>query len=128
MILSEVDINPPNGGEPIIIGWDTCGRCHMHIRRCECADGPEEPRYVKSWRPSTPVGSKPAPTPKPDEAQAGSDLRNQVFAGLAAQRAKGGGGIGTPICIGCHKDVSSANADRNDDGTWTCHSCQGGTE
>lgn len=47
-ILSEVDTDHPNGG--IVIGWDTCGRCHSYIRQCSCSDGPARPSYVDKWR------------------------------------------------------------------------------
>lgn len=49
-ILSFVDSDHPNGG--FVIGWDTCGACLLHIRSCQCKNGPEQPRYVKNWRPA----------------------------------------------------------------------------
>ena len=49
-ILSFVDSDHPNGG--FVIGWDTCGACLLHIRSCKCKNGPEQPRYVKNWRPA----------------------------------------------------------------------------
>ena len=47
-ILSEVETNHPTG-KSIILGWDTCGECKNHIRRCECVNGPHRPRYVETW-------------------------------------------------------------------------------
>jgi hypothetical protein len=47
-ILSEVDVNHPSG-RGLVLGWDTCGECHMHIRVCLCANGPHRPRYVETW-------------------------------------------------------------------------------
>jgi hypothetical protein len=41
-ILSEVD--------GLVIGWDTCGECHFHIRTCLCPNGPKQPRYVTEFR------------------------------------------------------------------------------
>jgi hypothetical protein len=35
-ILSEVDANHPSG-HGLVLGWDTCGECHLHIRLCACA-------------------------------------------------------------------------------------------
>lgn len=47
-ILSEVDTNHPSGRH-LILGWDTCGECHLHIRVCLCSNGPHRPRYVETW-------------------------------------------------------------------------------
>lgn len=47
-ILSEVDTNHPSG-RGLVLGWDTCGECHQHIRRCQCVNGPHRPRYVETW-------------------------------------------------------------------------------
>jgi hypothetical protein len=34
----------------IAVGWDTCGLCMLHIRLCECTDGPREPTYIAKLR------------------------------------------------------------------------------
>lgn len=49
-ILSFVESDHPQGG--FVIGWDTCGACNMHLRTCKCKNGPEQPAYVKRWRPA----------------------------------------------------------------------------
>lgn len=49
-ILSFVESDHPSGG--FVIGWDTCGACMMHLRTCKCKNGPEQPKYVKNWRPA----------------------------------------------------------------------------
>jgi hypothetical protein len=48
-ILSFVESDHPQGG--FVVGWDTCGACMLHIRTCKCKNGPEQPKYVKNWRP-----------------------------------------------------------------------------
>lgn len=36
-------------GNDMLIGWDTCGRCFLHIRQCKCADGPHRPVYIEKF-------------------------------------------------------------------------------
>ena len=61
-ILSFVESDHPNGG--FVIGWDTCGACLMHLRSCNCPNGPEQPKYVKAWRPAADKQhDKPTPIP-----------------------------------------------------------------
>lgn len=43
-IVSVVD----NG--TLLIGWDTCGSCNVHIQRCACKDGPKQPYYIARWQ------------------------------------------------------------------------------
>jgi hypothetical protein len=49
-ILSFVESDHPQGG--FVVGWDTCGACNLHLRSCTCKNGPEQPKYVKNWRPA----------------------------------------------------------------------------
>jgi len=49
-ILSFVESDHQYGG--FVVGWDTCGACNMHLRSCQCKNGPEQPKYVKNWRPA----------------------------------------------------------------------------
>lgn len=49
-ILSFVEADHQYGG--FVIGWDTCGACNLHLRSCTCKNGPEQPKYVKNWRPA----------------------------------------------------------------------------
>lgn len=37
-------------GEGVYVAWDTCRRCNLQLRKCECKTGPMEPGYITKWR------------------------------------------------------------------------------
>lgn len=116
VMLTEVD--------GLVIGWDTCGSCLMHIRICRCATGPVRPHYLESW------------SGKHAGYQAGSAVPTAVDSAHVAE-SEPGAAVATVTaikkrarsqvfqeCSGCGQPVTDESGDRNDDGTWTCFVCQ----
>lgn len=135
-------IGTKTDGEPLVVGWSTCGECKMHVSRCACTKGPVVPSYVAKWvdeyetkhspeavaklrttvdSPETAEGSFPAEG-VPDSGKSAKSAAGRRKATAGVPLAKGA----APGCSVCSKAVSEENADKNDDGTWTCHECQGG--
>lgn len=105
----------------VVIGWDHCARCNKSVRTCACKEGPQELRVFEQWR----TGNK----TMPDYAAA---AKQAAAAGVPKTEALGKGNKGVVVAIeqglvACviHGDaVPEAEADKNDDDTWTCHTCQ----
>lgn len=112
-------IGKGTNGKPLVVGWDVCGECTQHISNCACPSGPHQPSYVAKFlaeieaRPDGPAksGGHFESAPAAGAAEAGTPT--------AVSSKKSG-----PSCLSCHKPVSEENADKNDDGTWTCWVCQ----
>lgn len=111
--LTEVGKSP--SGSPVVVGWDFC-RCGYHISICQCVGGPTEPRYVTAMREKdAQLAAQPTTT-----AVASTSAPTAV---RLATQVDESSGIG-PFCTICHKTVDESNADPNDDGTYTCFTCQ----
>lgn len=125
-------------GTPLVVAWDTCGQCLMHVRNCQCKLGPVEPSYIAKWvaeheaqeKLRTAVDSPesaeevfPAEA-VPDSAETGIDPAGTATEGVRSDTRS------RATCRKCGKPVETgpdkANADRDDDGAWTCFSCQEG--
>lgn len=129
-------IGTKGDGSPLVVGWDTCGTCLLHVSRCACPKGPTQPSYVAKWvaefegRLSTPVRSPESaegllsPEGVPDSGQTAiPPVQTDVEGVPSGTRSRAScSGCGKPILTG----PDNANADRNDDGTWTCFECQEG--
>jgi hypothetical protein len=139
-------IGEKSDGSPLVVGWSTCGECKCHVSRCNCPKGPVVPSYVAKWvedyetkhspeavraelstdvsNPDSAEGSFPAEG-VPDSADSESESSG------AAKQAKGvPSAKSRASCKSCGKPVltgpDNANADKNDDGSWTCFDCQEG--
>lgn len=111
-------------GEPIVVAFTSCGRCGQHVVNCKCVGGFIEPAYITRMRERsladapTAVGSTdstPSPVVTPDAPSGGES--NRVPSGTP-RKAR------LPHCATCGKEVTDDDADRNDDGSWTCFACQ----
>lgn len=116
----------------VVIGWDFCtannGGCGKTVAKCECKDGrPKEPRVFAKWREDSAT--------MPDYSKA---AREAKAAGIPATDSLGEGSTGVVVATQ-PKPVTPANsvpcregkhfasideADKNDDGTYTCFACQ----
>lgn len=129
-------IGTKGDGEPLIVGWDTCGTCLIHVSRCACAKGPTQPNYVAKWveefeaRLSTPVRNLESPENLLSPGEGSVSGENAIPAVQTKSTGVPSGTRSRASCKECGKAVltgpDNANADRNDDGTWTCFSCQEG--
>lgn len=138
----------PGHSEPLVVGWNTCHRCLLHLSLCHCKEGPLEPPSVQQWRERAGHAPKKAVVehkPKSVAAQLATihDAEGNVAAYVETKElphdrvstpvgssdvAVAAEGDTTapdgPACNGCGIAVSTENADQNDDGTWTCFACQ----
>lgn len=125
----------------VVIGWDHCtqanGGCGKSVRACTCKGGPKELKVFEQWR----SGER----QMPDYAAAGraakaagvptSGALPQGETGLVVGDAATGARTVTqpkghtqpkgqvPCKTGEHL-VPIEEAEKNDDGTWTCFACQ----
>ncbi len=109
---------------PVQIGWSNCGECKAHIRNCRCPNGPHEPKSFAKMRADdarSTTTSVAMPSSVSATLSVGSDT--VAVASSAPSSTSVGGGVGVTCKIGSHQ-VDEAAADRNDDGTWTCHAHQ----
>lgn len=111
----------------VVIGWDHCtaanGGCGKSVRSCTCKNGPKELKVFEQWR----SGERTMPDYKAAAKQAKA-------AGVPTTDAIGGTEAGVVVAtepkavqVNCREHnglVSPAEADVNDDGSWTCHACQ----
>lgn len=130
-------ISNAEGGRPIVVAWDICGKCSTHVRHCNCSAGPSEPGYMEAWRNEGRVGLlgmewATTPVPSPENAKS---VSNQI-----AKSDSGTGAIpqvpgqvtveeaiaeGAEKCRECKTPITSDYpGDENDDGTLTCYPCQ----
>lgn len=103
----------------VVIGWDHCtvlnGGCGRPVGACNCKGGPKELKIFSKWREAP--GTMPAyattktPTPVPS-------IQSSPRTGVRAAPT------GQVVCVGHRDFVDQSEADKNDDGTWTCYSCQ----
>lgn len=114
----------------VVIGWDHCAignsGCGKHVSKCKCSGGPRELKVFAKWRD--------LPDTRPDY---GNPDRHKVTVDAVASET----GTGTPVVTKAERASSAAvagqvpcregkhfaaeaEADKNDDGSWTCHACQ----
>lgn len=118
------EVGKLSDGTPIVIGWDFC-KCGQHVSNCPCVGGPTEPPYVTKLRErdadldarfavktSTSTGNGAGAAPA-DEVPLGT-----------VKPVKPAKGPKLPTCRSCGKSVTDDDADRDDDGAWTCFTCQ----
>lgn len=124
-------------GRTLVVGWDTCGACLLHVSRCQCAKGPVQPNYVKKFVEEFEAGQTPTPVGSLEIGEGGLSPERGSDSGQKPVSPVQDGPEGVPSgtrsrasCKSCGKPVltgpDNANADRNDDGSWSCFSCQEG--
>lgn len=110
----------------VVIGWDHCaqasGGCGQSVRLCVCKDGPKELKVFEQWR----SGAK----SMPDYAAAGRAAKASGAPALEGTESQPTTGVvvatktdQVACALGKHF-VDIGEADRNDDGTWSCWACQ----
>lgn len=120
----------------LLIGWDFCrfsgGGCGAHVTKCKCKGGPKEPAVFQRWRDEEAVmpqyrkaaglaplderptgGTKTATLAGADNDEAQADARTTVTIPKDM----------VPCALGKHL-VPLDQAEKNDDGTWACFTCQ----
>lgn len=123
-------------GRQLVVGWDTCGSCLLHVSRCACTKGPSQPSYVARWVEefeatlSTPVRNPESPENLLSPGEGSVSGENVIPAVQDESKGVPSATRSRASCKECGKPVltgpDNANADRNDDGSWTCFSCQEG--
>lgn len=102
----------------LVIGWDTCrysnGGCGLHVSKCSCKNGPKEPAIFERWR------KEEQALPKYHQS-AGSTPASPVKS--EPEGAATATGAMVPCALGQHL-VPLDQAERNDDGSFSCFSCQ----
>lgn len=134
----------------MLIGWDLCGGCGKHVSRCTCKAGPSEPAYFARLREEDAKRKAIAAGEHPELASTGvrsgsgaSSARSDQASSTSAQpeeepstpntasttepttSAGSSSSSLVPCKVGKHL-VSPEEADRNDDGSWTCFEHQAG--
>lgn len=122
-------------GRPIVVAYDCCGRCGQHLTNCACEGGPKEPGYITKLRESDANARSQAVAPPAESleatgvAQTPNDWEGNFTGRPDAEvmpPARKAVAHGLPRCKVCGKQVTDDDADRNDDGTWTCYDDQAG--
>jgi hypothetical protein len=120
------EVGALSDGSPVIVGWDVCSECHLHVTICDCSTGPTEPPYVTKFRNEDARERQFAQTvtsvttgKSGQSRHTPGDLQDDISTGTISARTVTG-----PTCRTCKTTVSSETADKNDDGSWTCHVCQ----
>lgn len=115
-----------------LVGWDMCGGCNRHVSRCTEEGGPSEPAYFQRLRAEDAKRKAVAAGASTAEAEMGLGARTSVPSAAPAPAAQSADAesstsvvAGVPCKVGEHF-VAEQDADRNDDGTWTCHEHQAG--
>lgn len=114
----------------VIIGWSHCtvlnGGCGKHVSKCECKGGPRELRVFDRWR----NGESAMPNYAANAAAAGittATTTTSVVESVSADdevELPATSTLGQVPCREGKHFVSADAADKNDDGTYTCHACQ----
>lgn len=112
-------------GRPIVVGWEFCKSGH-HVANCTCQGGPTEPEYITKMREREATAPAQAVTTSVSSATSGSSSTT-ASAGATKAVPSSKKGPKLPSCSSCGKPVTDDDADKNDDGTWTCFSCQEGS-
>lgn len=128
-----------------LIGWDTCGGCNKHVSRCTEPDGPSEPAYFArlreedAARKAIAAGENPtvartsavanaASSPAPSESASSTSGPTEEASSASPESSESAATPSrsmVPCAPGKHL-VPEAEAERNDDGSWTCFDCQAG--
>lgn len=142
VVMLSVIYDLPGHSQPLVVGWNTCHRCLLHTSLCKCKEGPLEPPSIQQWRVRSGHGEvkkEAEHKPKSVAAQLGlpeGDLPHDRTptvvdspelseeARLSGQSILRSGPEPEFQCKSCGIEVTEANADKNDDGTWTCFGCQ----
>lgn len=104
----------------VVIGWDHCSECNRHVTKCECKGGPKELRVFEKWRngdKAMPEYGKPAATTTASAPPAAAPTK-------AAPKKAAVHPDGQVVCKDHNDFVPVEEAEKNDDGTWTCFRCQ----
>jgi hypothetical protein len=109
----------------IVIGWDTCnarnGGCGTHVSKCKCKGGPKEPEVFAKWRAESSYPGQGALT------VATSAPKAATTPAVASSSDSSSGTAAVTGQVPCREGkhfVAEADADKNDDGSYTCHACQ----
>lgn len=114
----------------IVVGWDTCsiynGGCGLMVKACTCAGGPKPLKVFSQWM----SGEKDRPDYARTSAAGISTTVTTTSPAQALAKAGPRTKAATPVAdssvtcvLGDHR-VAKADADKNDDDTYSCHTCQ----
>lgn len=108
----------------IVIGWDTCsilnGGCGQTVRVCKCKTGPHSLKVFEQWQ----TGERQRPDYAATSAAGISTTvtsATEPTTPVAAPVSAAPGEV--PCSLGQHL-VPLADAEKNDDGTYSCFNCQ----
>lgn len=119
-------------GNPVIVGWNTCGECLQHLSGCRCSE-PKMPEYIDKWvkefetlsagtAATTAVGStqnSEVPfSPEPTSDLAKKSISPERIVPEEEEES------GLSPCEGCGNPVDPTMADVQDDGSLMCFTCQ----
>lgn len=120
-----------------LIGWTSCGVCNKHTSRCGCPTGPTEPRFFEKLREqdalraaraagdhavttsrlaadaTSPFEGEPSPSLAPSGPESSTSVQEPPMEGSTSKEPL------VPCAPGKHL-VPQSDAERNDDGSWTC--------
>lgn len=117
----------------IFIGWDRCailnGGCGESVAKCKCKGGPKEARVFEEWRTGVKqmpeygkatIGTAPVSRGVSRKATTPALTNEEAREAISTTITKTG-----QVKCAIHGDfVDQAEADENDDHTWTCFVCQ----
>lgn len=109
----------------VAIGWDRCtvnnGGCGEPVAKCKCKGGPKEPRVFEEWRTGVkqmPEYGKTSAPGAPAVSRGVSKATTPVAAAAPTTPAN------SVACVLGKHFAPIDQADRNDDGTYSCFDCQ----
>lgn len=131
VILSVVHSDDPIYSD-LVVGWNSCSVCFMHIKHCTCKAGPTEPPSVQMWRKREGYVPKEVlpPAPKPKRRPIEAPTPEHAVAAADAMVADPNNAVPTDAdaCVFCEISVEvtgdNVNGSEDDDGTYTCFACQ----
>lgn len=115
----------------VVIGWDTCsganGGCSKVVAKCACKGGPRSLKVFEKWLalPDTrPDYGNPTRYAGPAETAPTTVVVSEPSAPSSGSRIAAATPANSVPCREGKHFAPIGEADRNDDGTYTCHACQ----